>query len=83
MLPHVMRFNLLGNVHKFAQVIKAFGIPTEGCDSLRMAEIGVEAIERLADDLRVPNQLAVFGITDKYIPRLAEVVINESDPAFS
>ncbi len=75
MLPHVMRFNILGNVSKFAQMTKAFGVPTEGIDNLRIAEVGVEAIERLAEDLRVPEHLAEFGITEQDISELAEGVM--------
>jgi len=75
MLPHVMHFNVLGNVSKFAPIARAFGLQTQGLDNLRMAEMGVEAIERLAEDLRVPKHLAEFGITENDIPGLAEGVM--------
>lgn len=75
MLSHVMRFNLLGNVSKFADIAETFGIPTEGLDELSLAELSIEAIERLAEDLRVPRHLAEFGITEKDIPGLAEGVM--------
>jgi len=75
MLSHVMRFNLLGNVSKFADIAETFGLFTEGLDELRIAELSIEAIERLAKDLRVPTHLAEFGITEKDIPALAEGVM--------
>jgi len=75
MLPHVMRFNLLGNLSKFAQIAKAFSITIQGLDELRAAEISVEAIERLAEDLRVPQHLAEFGIPEGDLSRLAEGVM--------
>lgn len=75
MLPHVIRFNLLGNLPKFAQIAKAFSLSIEGLDELRAAEMSVEAIERLAEDLRVPRHLAEFGVTEVDIPRLAEGVM--------
>lgn len=75
MLPHVMRFNSLGNLSKFARMTDAFCIPTEGLDQVEKAEVAVEAIERLAEDLRVPRQLSEFGITENDIPRLAEGVM--------
>jgi alcohol dehydrogenase class IV len=75
MLPHVIRFNLLGNLPKFAQIAKAFSLSIEGWDELRAAEMSVEAIERLAEDLRVPRHLAEFGVTEGDIPRLAEGVM--------
>jgi alcohol dehydrogenase class IV len=75
MLPHVMRFNLLGDVPKFARIAKAFGLPSQGLDNLRMAETVVETIERLAEDLRLPKHLAEFGIKAEDIPGLAEGVM--------
>lgn len=75
MLPHVMRFNLIGNVPKFAEMAIAFGIPDEGLDDLELSELAVEAIERLAEDLRVPRRLSDFGIAEGDIPRLAEGVM--------
>lgn len=75
MLAHVMRFNLLGNVSKFAQVADAFDLPTGDLDELEAAEMGVDAIERLAEDLRVPRHLAEFGIKEDDIPGLAEGVM--------
>jgi len=72
MLPHVMRFNFLGNLSKFAQIPKAFRLRTEGLDELKAAENFVEAIERLAEDLRVSQHLAEFGVKEGDIPRLAE-----------
>jgi len=75
MLPHVIRFNLLGNLPKFAQIAKAFSLSIEGLDELRAAEMSVKAIERLAEDLRVPRHLAEFGVTEGDIPRLAEGVM--------
>jgi alcohol dehydrogenase class IV len=75
MLAHVMRFNLLGNVQKFADMAEAFGFSTEHLDDLMAAERAVEAVERLAVDLRVPKHLAEFGIKESDLPSLAEGVM--------
>jgi alcohol dehydrogenase class IV len=72
MLPHVIRFNVLGNLEKFAQLAKPFGLHTEGLDNLAIVDKVVAAIDRLADDLRVPRHLADFGVKEKDIPMLAE-----------
>jgi alcohol dehydrogenase class IV len=75
MLPHVMRFNVLGNVTKFSQMADAFCIRTEGMDEISKADAAVAAIERLAEDIKVPKQLSQFGIKEKDIPALAEGVM--------
>lgn len=72
MLPHVIRFNVLGNLEKFAQLAKPFGIPTEGLDNLQIVDKVIAAIDRLADDIKVPRHLAEFGVKEKDIPMLAE-----------
>jgi alcohol dehydrogenase class IV len=75
MLPHVIRFNVLGNLEKFAQLAKPFGLSTEGLDNLAIVDKVVAAIDRLADDIRVPRHLADFGVKEKDIPMLAEGVM--------
>lgn len=75
MLSHVMSFNLLGDVSKFAEMAEAFGFSTEGLDDLSCAKMAVEAIEQLAADLQLPKHLSEFGIREKDIPSLAEGVM--------
>jgi len=75
MLPHVIRFNVLGNLEKFAQLAKPFGLPVEGLDNLAVVDRVIATIDRLADDIRVPRHLADFGVKEKDIPMLAEGVM--------
>ncbi|MRR36983.1 iron-containing alcohol dehydrogenase [bacterium] len=75
MLPHVIRFNVLGNLDKFAKLAGPFGIHSDGLDKLRVVDRVVEAIDRLADDLRVPRHLKEFGVKEKDIDMLAEGVM--------
>lgn len=75
MLPHVMRFNIVGNLAKFADIAVAFGERVEKLSRLESAEITINAVERLANDINVPRRLRDFDITDKDIPRLAEGVL--------
>jgi alcohol dehydrogenase class IV len=75
MLPYVMRYNIMGCPHKFAQMAKAFGERVEGISELVGAEISVRFVERLSDDLRVPRRLRDVGIPEDAIPRLAEAAM--------
>jgi alcohol dehydrogenase class IV len=72
MLPHVMRFNVLGNLERFARIAVPFGIPTAGLDEIRIVDKVIEAIDRLIDDIRLPRHLSDFGIKEDDIPILAE-----------
>lgn len=75
MLPHVIRYNVLGNLPKFAGLAKPFGMPTEGLDDLRIVDRVIGAIDRLAEDLRVPRHLADYGVKENDVPMLAESVM--------
>ena len=75
MLPYVMRYNILGCPHKFAQMAKAFGERVEGVSELDAAETAVRFVERLSDDLRVPRRLRDVHIPENAIPGLAEAAM--------
>jgi alcohol dehydrogenase class IV len=72
MLPYIMRYNILGCPHKFAQMAKAFGEKVEELSDLDGAEAAVRFVERLSDDLRVPRRLRDVGIPESAIHGLAD-----------
>jgi alcohol dehydrogenase class IV len=72
MLPHVIRFNVLGNLDKFARLARPFGLSAAGLEALTIVDKVIAAIDRLIDDLRVPRHLADFKVKEKDIPMLAE-----------
>ncbi|MBS3808870.1 MAG: iron-containing alcohol dehydrogenase [Desulfobacterales bacterium] len=75
MLVPVMKFNLLGNMEKFANAAAFFGQRT-GHMSLRdAAETMIEALETLTKDLNIPSHLSDFGVKKQDIPALAEGVM--------
>jgi alcohol dehydrogenase class IV len=75
MLPHVIRYNVLGNLDKFAKLAPSFGISTSGLDKLQIVDKVIEVIDRLTDDLRVPRHLSEFGVKEKDIDMLADGVM--------
>lgn len=75
MLVPVMEFNMFGNLTKFAEMAKIFGEDISGLDEQEAARAAVEAMRRLAVDLKIPERLSDFGIREKDIPSLAEGVM--------
>ena len=75
MLPHVLRFNMLGNLAKFGLISKAFGLPVENLTQKQAAEAGISAIEDLMRDLNIPLHLKDMNIDQQAIPRMAEGVM--------
>ncbi|MBI5583033.1 MAG: iron-containing alcohol dehydrogenase [Deltaproteobacteria bacterium] len=75
MLPAVMRFNLLGNLAKFADMAQALGVEVEGLSDKEAALEGLEAVEDLLGDLQIPRRLRDLDIPREAIPALAEGVM--------
>lgn len=75
MLPHVLRFNMLGNLAKFATISKAFGLPVKNLSQKQAAEMGLSAIEELMRDINIPLHLRDMNIAQEAIPRMAEGVM--------
>jgi len=75
MLVPVMRFNMTGNLARFADIASMFGQPVAGLSKRQAAQAGVEAMVELAEDLRVPRSLAPFGVTEEHVPGLAQGVM--------
>jgi alcohol dehydrogenase class IV len=75
MLPHVLRFNMLGNLPKFAEISLALGLSTEDLSDRQAAEEGLEAIEQLMVDLNLPLRLRDFDVPEAAIPGMAQGVL--------
>jgi len=75
MLAEVMKFNLVGNLAKFADIAAMMGEPVDGLSDRQAAEAAVDAVMILAQDLQVPSTLSEFGITENHIDDLAEGVM--------
>ncbi len=75
MLPHVFRFNMLGNLPKFAQISRAMGLPVEGMTDRVAAEEMLKFIEGLMNDLNITKKLRDLQVPEDAIPRMAEGVL--------
>jgi alcohol dehydrogenase class IV len=75
MLLPVMRFNLLGNMGKFAAMADFFGENTDRLSTREAAEKAMDALESLSRDLNIPKHLSEFGEKKEEVPALAEGVM--------
>ncbi|WP_415717892.1 iron-containing alcohol dehydrogenase [Maridesulfovibrio sp.] len=75
MLVPVMRFNMLGNLERFADLADIFGQPTEGLSTRQAALKAVDSLAELAEDLQVPQHLSDYGVKESHVPDLASGVM--------
>jgi len=72
-LPHVLRFNIVTNAARYANVARAIGLDVAGLPDREAAEKAVAAITELRDRLKVSRSLGALGVQSGMIPRLIEL----------
>jgi len=76
LLAPVMAFNYMGEPQKYARIAQAMGENTWGLSVWEAAELAVEAVARLTEDVNIPT-LPEMGIPEEDIPMLAELAFND------
>lgn len=79
MLAPVSRLSISGAPEKYADVAKALGVHTEGMDTLQAANAGVNYMQKLADDLKIPHFADMDVVNPKDFKRLAVTAANASE----
>jgi choline dehydrogenase len=76
LLAPVMAYNYLGEPQKYARIAQAMGENIWGLTLWEAAELAVDAVARLAEDLNIPT-LAEMGIPEDDIPMLAQLAYDD------
>jgi choline dehydrogenase len=76
LLAPVMAYNYMGEPHKYARIAQALGEPTWGLSVWEAAELAVEAVAELTDDVDIPT-LPQMGIPEEDIPMLAQLAYDD------
>ena len=71
LLGPVMEYNYAGEPERFARMATAFGIDTRGASIWEAAEMAVDYVHQLADDVQIPS-LEELGFKEDEIPMLAD-----------
>ncbi|MDK2984920.1 MAG: alcohol dehydrogenase [Clostridia bacterium] len=78
LLPHVERFNLISNPQKFADIAEAMGENIESLSVREAAEVALEAIQKLSQDIGIPSGLAELGVKEEDIKIMAENAMKDA-----
>lgn len=62
LLPYVMEFNLPARLGKFAAIAEALGVDTDGLDDREAAQLAIDAVWELNEDLNIPANLGAVGV---------------------
>lgn len=72
MLPHVMAFNLSGNLEKYANIAEAMGEDTLGLSPYEAAAQAVSAVRSLMAAVKVSGRLSDYGVSRDDLPKLVK-----------
>jgi alcohol dehydrogenase class IV len=72
LLPYVMRFNLPAKVKAFAEIAALLGENVAGLSDSDAAEKAIAAVEKLRNDIGVPQRLRELGLKPEQLRTLAE-----------
>ncbi len=72
LFPHVMEFNYVADLEKFATIAQVLGEEVEGLSLREAAEASVSAVHTLCEDVGVPTTLRELNVDPSAIPELAE-----------
>jgi alcohol dehydrogenase class IV len=72
LLPYVMRFNLSAKLRAYAEIASMLGENVTGSSERAAAEKAVAAVEKLRNDIGVPQRLRDIGIKPEQLRTLAE-----------
>lgn len=72
LLPHVERFNLIAKVDRFADIAIALGENIEGLSMREAADVAIDAIETLSQDVGIPANLTELGVKEEDLKIMAE-----------
>ncbi|CAG35679.1 iron-containing alcohol dehydrogenase [Desulfotalea psychrophila] len=61
LLPHVSRFNLIAKVARYAKIAELLGEDIKGLSQRDAAELAIESIEQLSQDVGIPAGLVELG----------------------
>jgi len=75
LLPYVMRFNLVSDLHKFANIAAALGKVTDGLSLRDAAALAVDAVIELCDDIGICTHMRDLDIPEDAIDEMAEAAM--------
>ncbi len=78
LLPHVVRFNALGDPRRFVPIAQALGLPVSGMPAEATALYVADEIRKLADEVGVPKGLAEIGVSEGDVAQLAELTMADA-----
>ena len=77
LLPHVMRYNMIACMDRYADTARALVEDTTGMSTREAAERAVQAVEQLCQDIGAKKRLSEIGLQEEYILELSKAAAED------
>ena len=78
MLVHVMAFNFVASLERYAEVAVAMGENINGLDMYGAAAKSMDAVKKLLATVNISSRLSDYGVSEKDIPTLVQGSLKQS-----
>lgn len=78
LLPRVLRFNAPACGEKLRDIAEAMGVNTDGMNTQQANEAAIAAVEKLSEDVGIPEGLTELGVREDKISVMAELALEDA-----
>jgi alcohol dehydrogenase len=78
LLPHICKFNMISNPHRFAKIAKTLGENICGLSEIDAAQKAIEAIKKLMENLNIHSNLSGFGVKEQDLEIMATNALKDA-----
>lgn len=80
LIPYIMRYNLIGSLERYAEVAELLGVDTTGITLREAAEMAVDEVSILLEDVGMLRTLRELDIPEGSIEEMVEAAMNVERP---
>lgn len=78
MLPHVMAYNMIGNLKKFGLIARTMGENIDRLSDHEAAEKAISAVKRLLEIVNISYKLSDYGVSSAQLPKLVNGAMKQA-----
>lgn len=79
LLPHVLEYNIISNLKKFAEIAEFMGEDINGLSTREAADKAIHAINKLSEDVSIPSRLKDLDVKEEDFETMAELALQDGN----
>lgn len=79
LLPHVLEYNMISNLDKFANIAEFMGENIDGISKREAAFKAIEAIKNLSRDVNIPSNLQALGVKSSDFELMSKLALEDGN----